>query len=225
MGHAHPMAIMKGKALGLCLRGKIETMNKTLIWVMAASMGILSCAEKTGNQEQGTENKENTRKESPISTEADLPTKATDIDLARYATSTSTIGTFGHLLGKSTWFEKLKDQKITFFCPTDESLKNYNISVISQLKLPENKGVLDKIIGSHLVKEDLNLATIYRMKELVAADGSKLVVDSASQTINGIAFSGQEVITKGGTIVVIRGIINHDEDAVKASVKEHMKKK
>lgn len=199
-------------------------MKKTLICFFVATLGFVSCAEKTGNQEQGTASSDKKAKESPISTSADLPNKATDIDLARYASSTSSIGTFGLLLSKSTWMEKLKDQKITFFCPTDASLKNYNFGVISQLKLPEHKAALDKTMGSHILKEEMSLATIFRMKELETVNGQKLVVDSASRTINGIPISGQEVITKGGTIIVIGGILNHDEDAVKQAVKDNMRK-
>ncbi|MBL0316174.1 MAG: hypothetical protein IPP69_10485 [Flavobacteriales bacterium] len=97
-------------------------------------------------------------------------------------------------------------------------MKKYNQRTLSELKRPENIALMDKMMAAHLLQEEMSFETIFRQKELMTVDGTKLFVDSASRTINGISCTTREVITKGGTVIIIEGIINHDDDQVKEAV-------
>ena len=192
--------------------------KKTFILIGAAAIFMAGCGGKPANAEESTSTQEKKEANSPIGSPEDDASQATDIDLARYVASSSQFGTFGQFLSRSTWSAKTKDKRVTFLCPSDESLKRYNQRTLSELKRPENIAVMDKMIASHLLQEEMSFETIFRQKELVTVDGTKLFVDSASRTINGISCTTREVITKGGTVIIIEGIINHDDDQVKEAV-------
>lgn len=205
--------------LVLCLLPKkMDQMRKQLILITFIAAVIAGCTE-SGQKDGVQEGKTPPAVESkPIGAPEEGINKATDIDLDRFAMNSPELGTFGILLNKSTWPEKLKGTNVTFLCPTDASLKNFNTSMLSQLKKKENLDVLNKFIGGHLIKEELTYETIFRLREIETANGNVYQADSASSTIAGVSCSKKEIKTKGGTIILVDGVLGMNSDQLKEAI-------
>ncbi len=138
-------------------------------------------------------------------------------NVMRFVINSGDYSTWGHLLSISSWSEVAAEKEVTFLCPNNEIFQSGKKHLIGELKRPENKALLDDLIGKHLLKGSMNIDAISKMETVETISGLTLKVDKALRTIGGIPYTSKEIMTEKGYVIVMEDLLEYPLEKLKES--------
>ncbi|MCC6600623.1 MAG: fasciclin domain-containing protein [Crocinitomicaceae bacterium] len=115
---------------------------------------------------------------------------------------------WGILLRMSKWAREAHENGYTILAPSDDVIREAGLYAIAELKYPENKELLDKIMAKHIITTPVVIDKIIEKQEVKTIDGKTLLIDPGNRTIGGAKFSTLSLQSKKGWVIVMNGIID-----------------
>lgn len=143
-------------------------------------------------------------------------------NVMRFTMTSGDYSVWGYLLSLSSWAETATDKEVTFLCPNNEIFQPGQKHLISELKRPENKKLLDALMGKHLLKGSMNLEAINKMQSVETITGQILKVDKAMHTIGGVAYTSKEISTEKGHVIILEDLLEYPLLELKESSLKHI---
>lgn len=187
-------------------------------------LAVIACVE-SGKKKTETQavSEPAVAEKSGIAAPSDGSQKIDATNIMRYAMGSDEFASWGYLISKSKWTEKFATGNYTLLCPTSEVMANGDRMIISELKRPENKDLLDMVMGNHILKTQMTYDQFLNAEVVETMSGRKWKVDRQAKTIEGIAFKTQDLVAAGGNIIVLDDIIEYPVKELKASAARNAK--
>lgn len=145
--------------------------------------------------------------------------KFSDESALKYILGSSDYNMWGVLCRLSSRGKEIHDSKYTLICPDNKALLTYGMDIVSLLKKPENKALLDKLVERHVIDHPLTIEKMKSEESLTTIGGEVLTFDTKALTLNGIALNTDQMITKQGIMIGLSGCIDFPIEALKKQMK------
>lgn len=205
---------------------------KKIVCGIFITLLIVSCAETPQNQNKNTEIANEAPPLTPAEKadqygrkEAGKGTFNNTENALLYMLSTGNINFWGSLVSASSYVKEVTGGDYVVLCPTNEVLKSLDFELVTALKMPENKDVLDALIANHMTKGPFEILKFTSLTEISMLSGKTLTIDPGQSRIGGALYTREQVNTAKGAVLVMNEVIDFPEAELSKRMKKGVSKR
>jgi uncharacterized surface protein with fasciclin (FAS1) repeats len=214
------------------LAAQFEMMKK-ILWIASIGLWLVACGEKPQNQ---TESMQSTAEASAL-TAAEKADQYARKNAGKgsfnnaenallYMLSTGNLNLWGSLVSESSFAKDVAGGEFVVLCPTNDVLRTMDFELLSLLKLPDNKDLLDGLISNHMIKGPFEVAKYTAVTELTLHSGKVVNIDPGQSRIGGALYRKEQINTAKGAVLLMSEVIAFPEaELTKRSKKSGASKK
>lgn len=203
---------------------------KKIVWGIFIALFVVSCTETPQNQ--NTEKVDAAQPLSPSEKadqygrkEAGKGTFNNTDNALLYMLSTGNINFWGSLVSASSYVKEVTSGDYVVLCPTNEVLKSMDFELVTALKMPENKDLLDALVANHMTKGPFEILKYTALTDVSMLSGKTLTIDPGQSRIGGALYTKEQVNTAKGAVLVMNEVIDFPEAELSKRSKKSASKK